>query len=1717
MRKYLSPLHILILISGILPGCFAHTCIHDQIERSGFRLDGNGTLIHESKYMQSRQLYEHRDPSGRLLQTSTYKSIRIKVDTSRLMANGDGNFACYAAGQSYRPTIAKFSTDTATCTSADVLTTAQRDFLINTLIPAAVSFFTSTLSVIPVVGNLLLPNPNSDSFCCQSGSYCYSLVCCESNFPSNYKTVGVADADYLLIVTARPTSGSVLAWATECQADQYSRPLCGHANIAPAPLSTAASALESQIGVITHEFSHALGFSGGKFSSFRKPGTNLRVSSSSDVIQSSYDSTLGKVTNKIITPKVVSWIQTHYNCPSSSWPNIGAEIEDFGGSGTAGSHWEKRNVMNELMNPVSEGVMYKSGLTLSLFEDSGWYQVNYAAADDFPYGKNQGCDFVQQKCNKRSSAYFCKTGGESGCTADMRFHGTCNLADFGGSVASQYQYFSSSATASGTQPHADYCPYYEPVSNKDCRNAGMSSFFWYGEQPGPNAKCWMGTYQISGSTTPLTMHGGCLLTSCDSLTNLIKISLSGTPPTVVICPKDGGTVDVGAIPNSKYKGTIICPPSSRLCTGSPCDNQNCNGQGTCNPADGTCTCKTNYYGSDAYSCEYMVCPGGTSTTPGCSGHGTCSKTTGQCTCQAGYSGLDCSRQGCPLKNNVECAGKGSCNTTSGLCSCYSGFIGADCGLTDCPKKHGLPCSGSTQGQCDSTFGVCNCLDAIDANSIKSFYSGYDCSIVNNRTRNMTSLYFLGEANPATNATGEPVSLVLKPKEYSYATFNVPSVSYPLKLTLDISSLPSSATPPIVIASYAGAADRPNVGSYEFGPAVISTDLKSMTLLFSASQDTSFVSAFSKTGVIVVSMILLDSTLSVTSSYNVNLTLSRDGCAVLKCAFGTCKNGQCVCDQKSEASWWMNKYGWRGELCDQPDCPGTPDCSGTRGSCMVPNAAYTNGVPNRNVYPFCQCSSVFSGESCSSYSFDDYSRIVSANLVADTWSGTSSRYTNSDGDLERAWFNDGSGKPFINGTYKGTLGQGDGITKPRVVIDPFKLDSNGFSALSSGGFIGLYARLDFSSTPLADGMLFSQINTPPSLSSFRNFDVKSWREASPIQEISTTISDITFLSVFNGLYSKSALSYSLYIELSPTCPPGLNGCSGQGTCSFGVCSCSLGWEGIRCDVYVPLILNGEVAESPELEPGRWVYYIFQPMANSQEIILSLNPSSIIASDYAPLLAAAWDGGRFGTSLAKVSSESVFVHLDNVTSRSGIQTVILRRSNPSSQAYLYIGLRNLPFARASFFGLLKVSEFSSSTMSDCKDTPEKCRESKCSGKGTYSVVNGKSSCICDFGWNSDSFCRSPSFSSFSNILSAAQTVSYLCAVCTDQAPYSRNQLQLFKVSQPLQKGTGLKLSVKPVSPNVTTVAAGYPSLLVSATLPRSILDFLFVASSSSQNQSMLVTETSATGSYWAAVYANTPGTFLLGASRAKLSIPPPVDRTSIEDFINFVYSSVAAKVVIGVGFSLFLLMLLSCLVDCFCSRGLRTGKFAEAIHSAEEAHDRHDRLLERSLAKVKAVSDYKLASTPSLAKVMSRSEMNQNFADVFSGSNPMLSGPSFTHLRTRDSGGASAGRAKVTSVIINGANDLQQVQDDAFAALRAASLAERSSSRPKPEPPAGIKDDSSTNDMDDVSLVRQSRRAPVAEPTGPKDAPSGRNRQAPREPAGKKAPIEPQGRKNQSEDD
>ncbi|GMH29534.1 hypothetical protein Nepgr_031377 [Nepenthes gracilis] len=54
---------------------------------------------------------------------------------------------------------------------------------------------------------------------------------------------GVANADLVLLVATRPTTGNTLAWAVACERDQWGRAIAGHVNVAPRHLTAEAETL----------------------------------------------------------------------------------------------------------------------------------------------------------------------------------------------------------------------------------------------------------------------------------------------------------------------------------------------------------------------------------------------------------------------------------------------------------------------------------------------------------------------------------------------------------------------------------------------------------------------------------------------------------------------------------------------------------------------------------------------------------------------------------------------------------------------------------------------------------------------------------------------------------------------------------------------------------------------------------------------------------------------------------------------------------------------------------------------------------------------------------------------------------------------------------------------------------------------------------------------------------------------------------------------------------------------------------------------------------------------------------------------------------------------------------------------------------------------------------------------------------------------------------
>ena len=134
---------------------------------------------------------------------------------------------------------------------------------------------------------------------------------------------------------------------------------------------------------ILHEFTHILGFFSYVFQNYLH---NYYLEYDSDNNLRAY----------INSTKVVNVAKKYFNCSTIK----GVALENYGGNGTFGSHWEERILLGDYMNGVSyEEEEVISEFTLALLEDTGFYKIdNYYTGGLMQYGKNKGCDFIYSKC-----------------------------------------------------------------------------------------------------------------------------------------------------------------------------------------------------------------------------------------------------------------------------------------------------------------------------------------------------------------------------------------------------------------------------------------------------------------------------------------------------------------------------------------------------------------------------------------------------------------------------------------------------------------------------------------------------------------------------------------------------------------------------------------------------------------------------------------------------------------------------------------------------------------------------------------------------------------------------------------------------------------------------------------------------------------------------------------------------------------------------------------------------------------------------------------------------------------------------------------------------------------------------------------------------------------------------------------------------------------------
>eukprot|EP00026_Physarum_polycephalum_P003764 Phypoly_transcript_03778.p1 GENE.Phypoly_transcript_03778~~Phypoly_transcript_03778.p1 ORF type:complete len:708 (+),score=107.83 Phypoly_transcript_03778:154-2277(+) len=482
VRSGMSFTCILIYFILYLSQTLAFTCIHDVLLQ--FNDSYHGVVAHQ-KYNKTQP---HTQQATNLLQDTAQGAqgalgsaqhtdypnenntfpIRFYLDLTFI--DEDPGLSCYYPGQ-----VVRVNSDDYLCKDDDVLSAEREEYIRRTLVPAARDKLTSMFKVIPVDGPLYLASGR----CGFQGGV---------QIPQSYTKsgVGLFEVDLVVFVTTRPvTTPHVLAFAGECQEDQIGRAIAGHLNINPKEIDVRPYAHEGQLGIVLHELTHVMGFSFGKFSNFHSPDYRTGYAYvESKALAHGQTETIAVIN----TPRVQEWVQNHFGCDTLP----GAPLENGGGSGTKLSHWEKRTFMNEYMTGEATHNPVLSGLTLAMFQDSGWYVVNFSHSEPLMWGKGRGCDFFEKSCAEwpREGGYHCTADGDSSCTFDLLAKGNCNTNSFDEALPLGNQYFSSPKKG-GMDSLSDYCPYIVESTGwcDDEENNAVPALLDSGELFCPQCRC----------------------------------------------------------------------------------------------------------------------------------------------------------------------------------------------------------------------------------------------------------------------------------------------------------------------------------------------------------------------------------------------------------------------------------------------------------------------------------------------------------------------------------------------------------------------------------------------------------------------------------------------------------------------------------------------------------------------------------------------------------------------------------------------------------------------------------------------------------------------------------------------------------------------------------------------------------------------------------------------------------------------------------------------------------------------------------------------------------------------------------------------------------------------------------------------------------------------------------------------------------------------------
>lgn len=397
--------------------------------------------------------------------------------------------------------------------------------------------------------------------------------------------------DLTISVYARPfgSSSTGLAYASSLEYNGVGgRPSVGQIVVNPAKLPSSAQTFDSGerqfIITVLHELNHVLSFSSSLFGRWQtnvSSAIHYTDGYGSEITAAEFSSYSGGLVSHeyLRTPHLLNYVNERFHIHNETLKTLGLEIEDGGGSGTAGSHPNERLFFTDLMQGRTYGPGWISPIFYNTLLDTGWYTPSTEVIEDLVYLDDSlnakitlTEDILLQPPRKSfPPAYLCTSAALQACFYDYSYTGACSLmssseADYDGH---EDWYNPHSSSNVGSDNLLDYTPLVLPwYSCRTNGSAGLGTiqayqsgydYTKYGETFSANSTCALSTLS-SGITGGLIAQPRCYEAWCGS-DNKVRLVVNDEE---FYCKYDGQSASF-----SNFAGYVTCPPAGAVCANRP--------------------------------------------------------------------------------------------------------------------------------------------------------------------------------------------------------------------------------------------------------------------------------------------------------------------------------------------------------------------------------------------------------------------------------------------------------------------------------------------------------------------------------------------------------------------------------------------------------------------------------------------------------------------------------------------------------------------------------------------------------------------------------------------------------------------------------------------------------------------------------------------------------------------------------------------------------------------------------------------------------------------------------------------------------------------------------------------------------------------------------------------------------------------------------------------